>query len=441
MAKRPRLRSDLVVEDDAKATDEKNEEIKELKNLIERQAKDLEEKNKIIEEKDELINKQKKEVDDLKLKRGGKNGDVEDSNKETNDKKKGTEFNLDKMVIRALNGEIEGLKKQRKEDLVMICSRNGEISSLKKQCRKHCKEITELRKDLDEKEVSESELQVKVGRQKKEMEKLAKKIEAHDGFVSKLKNCIECPVCLGVPSDAPVYCCPNGHLICKSCKMDSCPICKEVMGPNKSLLAVTIMENIDHECRIDGCEETISYEELGNHMRDCEHRMVRCPCAGCGETMPLMELMRHLHDSKKCCLFIRDCEVNESGDGSSHISAVNDFFKTKNWKIGIFKYKGVPLALKMDRTDGYFNASFVMFKSEAVCSKYRLEIAVHGADSTPPNADVLSLFIGAPGSVDQDEDRLKHRMLSVSDEAMRTILTKNIINRDQFKVTFKIIQK
>jgi len=441
MAKRPRLRSDLVVEEDAKAIDEKNEEIKELKNLIEKQAKDIEEKNKIVEEKEELINKQKKEIDDLKLKRGGKKGDAEDSNEETNEKKKGTEeFNLDKMVIRALNGEIEGLKKQcRKHCSVIIDSLNEEIEGLKKQRRKNYKEITKLRKDLDEKEVSVNELQVKVGKQKKEMEKLNKKIEAHGAFVAKLKNRIECPVCLGVPSDAPVYSCPNGHMICKSCKMDTCPTCKEVMGPDKSLLAVTIIENIDHECRMDGCEETLSFKDLGNHMRDCEHRMVRCPRADCDKTMPLMHLLGHLLFSKKCFFVIRDCEENENG-GTGHI-VVDDFFMTNIWQIGIYKYHGVPIARKMDRNNGYFNISFVMFKSEAVCSKYRLEIIVHGADSTPLNADVLSMFVGAPGSVDQDEDMLKQLSLSVSDEAMRTILSKNRINHDQFKVTFKINEK
>ena len=29
------------------------------------------------------------------------------------------------------------------------------------------------------------------------------------------------------------------------------------MGTDKSLIAVTLRENIDHECRIDGCEETL----------------------------------------------------------------------------------------------------------------------------------------------------------------------------------------
>ena len=43
-------------------------------------------------------------------------------------------------------------------------------------------------------------------------------------------------------------------MICNTCKMDTC---KEAMGTHKSLVAVTLRENIDHECRIDGCEETL----------------------------------------------------------------------------------------------------------------------------------------------------------------------------------------
>ena len=310
-------------------------------------------------------------------------------------------------------------------------------NALEKQELDNDKELTKLRKDLEEKEVMKSELKMKVGKQKKEMEDLTKKIELHDGFVAKLKNQIECPVCLGVPSEAPVFSCPNGHMICNRCKMDTCPTCKEAMGQDKSLLAVTILENIDHECSIYGCEETLSFEDLGNHVRDCEHRVVRCPFAGCDETMPLMDLMKHLNDSKKCCMFIKDCE--ENGSGFTHLVYVNNFFKDRIWKIGIFKYQGVAFAIKMDHANGNLNVSLLMFKSEAKCAKYKLEIIAHCADSTPhQDASFSYICRGAPGSVDQEWDRLKQVRLTVSDEAMRTILKKKN-NHDQFKISFNII--
>ena len=307
-------------------------------------------------------------------------------------------------------------------------------NALEKQELDNDKELTKLRKDLEEKEVMKSELKMKVGKQKKEMEDLTKKIELHDGFVAKLKNQIECPVCLGVPSEAPVFSCPNGHMICNRCKMDTCPTCKEAMGQDKSLLAVTILENIDHECSIDGCEETLSFEDLGNHVRDCEHRVVRCPYAGCVKTMPLMDLMKHL--SKKCCMFIKDCE--ENGSGFTHLFYVNNFFNDRNWKIGIFKYRGMAFAIKMDHANGYLNICLLMFKSDAKCAKYKLEIIVHCADSTPEDASFLYISRGAPGSVDQEGDRLKQVRLTVSDEAMRTILKKKN-NHDQFKISFNMI--
>ena len=481
MSKRSRLcSSDLV--DESSPTDkdiirtkemeidEKNEEIKRLKSRIE--SKDWEKnflnfltERKVVSQSDEIDSPKnrivkprkaldkKEEVDNQKLESeldilAEKNKEVEYFKEQMEVFKKAEELTAKKLgeemaelklkwsrYEAAQNAEIKGLMNRCREQQKEI---NQLGNALEKQELDNDKELTKLRKDLDEKEVMKSELKMKVGKQKKEMEDLTKKIELHDGFVAKLKNQIECPVCLGVPSEAPVFSCPNGHMICNrcKCKMDTCPTCKEAMGQDKSLLAVTILENIDHECSIDGCEETLSFEDLGNHVRDCEHRVVRCPFAGCDETMPLMDLMKHLNDSKKCCMFIKDCE--ENGSGFTHLVYVNNFFKDRIWKIGIFKYQGVAFAIKMDHANGNLNVSLLMFKSEPKCAKYKLEIIAHCADSTPQDASFSYICRGAPGSVDQEWDRLKQVRLTVSDEAMRTILKKKN-NHDQFKISFNII--
>ena len=476
MSKRSRLcSSDLV--DESSPTDkdiirtkemeidEKNEEIKRLKSRIE--SKDWEKnflnfliERKVVSQSDEIDSPKnrivkprkaldkKEEVDNQKLESeldilAEKNKEVEYFKEQMEVFKKAEELTAKKLgeemaelklkwsrYEAAQNAEIKGLMNRCREQQKEI---NQLGNALEKQELDNDKELTKLRKDLDEKEVMKSELKMKVGKQKKEMEDLTKKIELHDGFVAKLKNRIECPVCLGVPSEAPVFSCPNGHMICNRCKMDTCPTCKEAMGQDKSLLAVTILENIEHECSIDGCEETLSFEDLGNHVRDCEHRVVRCPYAGCVKTMPLMDLMKHL--STRCCMFIKDCEENGRG---SHLFYVNNFFNDRNWKIGIFKYRGLDFAIKMDHANGYLNICLLMFKSEARCAKYKLEIIVHCADSTPEDASVSYISRGAPGSVDQGRDRVKQLRLTVSDEAMRTILQKENYH-DKFKVSVNII--
>ena len=33
-----------------------------------------------------------------------------------------------------------------------------------------------------------------------------------------LKKEVECPICMEIPRTVPIYACPNGQLVCRSCK-------------------------------------------------------------------------------------------------------------------------------------------------------------------------------------------------------------------------------
>ena len=54
-----------------------------------------------------------------------------------------------------------------------------------------------------------------------------------------LKEDLECPVCLKIPKDIPIYQCTAGHIHCKDChpSLRRCPICRiELQGENRSLM-------------------------------------------------------------------------------------------------------------------------------------------------------------------------------------------------------------
>ena len=55
------------------------------------------------------------------------------------------------------------------------------------------------------------------------------KVRRQDLLIQKLKDKLECPVCLDVPRNAPVPVCLNGHFVCQKCKRDSCPSCRIVI--------------------------------------------------------------------------------------------------------------------------------------------------------------------------------------------------------------------
>ena len=92
-------------------------------------------------------------------------------------------------------------------------------------------------------------------------------IDEQKSILEQLKDKKECPVCLEIPRTGPVHVCPNGHFVCKTCKSASCPTCRAPMGTGKSLLAVTVIENIDDKCQFVDCEEVLVLTNLRNMKR------------------------------------------------------------------------------------------------------------------------------------------------------------------------------
>ena len=53
-----------------------------------------------------------------------------------------------------------------------------------------------------------------------------------------LKDILECPVCLQVPRQPPIYQCERGHCVCSVChaKLTNCPVCRIPLGKTRSLI-------------------------------------------------------------------------------------------------------------------------------------------------------------------------------------------------------------
>ena len=67
---------------------------------------------------------------------------------------------------------------------------------------------------------------VELRRVKDELSRMTRK---HEDLVGKLRNKVECPVCLEVPKNAPIYVCSNGHVVCEICVREQCPTCRSSM--------------------------------------------------------------------------------------------------------------------------------------------------------------------------------------------------------------------
>ena len=126
-------------------------------------------------------------------------------------------------------------------------------------------------------------------------ERYTQLLEKHNTLVSELRARVECPVCLVLPTEGPMASCPKGHLVCIPCHrtmatqaLVNCPNCREPMGNTMSLLAKTVIENIEHECNNEGCNKMMLHKELVKHKEElCDNRKVLCPELGCNQIVSL----------------------------------------------------------------------------------------------------------------------------------------------------------
>ena len=63
-----------------------------------------------------------------------------------------------------------------------------------------------------------------------------------------------------------------------------------------SLLATTVVENIEHSCcyEVDGCKEKITLDVFPDHKKSCQFRTISCPAYLCNQRVIFADLVNHL---------------------------------------------------------------------------------------------------------------------------------------------------
>jgi len=208
---------------------------------------------------------------------------------------------------------------------------------------------------------------------KEEQGRITKKYE---DLVKKLRDKVECPVCFAIPKEAPVPVCPNGHVVCVKCVRKKCPTCRVKMEHGRSTLAVTVIDNIEHQCS--HCDLTFSSSDLPTHMSRCGHRIVKCPGLECSARLPLSSLHDHVIN---CCVV--DAEIKPFPKWMKYQYEMNEDLKDlkeKNldiyWKLKGMKFEGKIFFFKMMREAHSWFMFVQMVGSSEDTEKYRVMITV-----------------------------------------------------------------
>ena len=262
-----------------------------------------------------------------------------------------------------------------------------------------------------------------------------------DKLMKLLMDHLECPVCLEIPRSGPVPVCPNGHFVCKTCKVhfQNCPTCQTTMGSGgRSLLAAAILENIEHKCNNDGCDQQFVLKDLKKHEENCLYRVVCCPDGSCHRrNIPLIRLVDHLYKSGHS----EDKKPLETDLRWNRINFTITFDlseKSMTCPKRVFSYAGQVFAVFPSKSDGQFYFVLVMFASESKCSQFKFEMVVHDRDSDASDSNRAVKFQGSPISVDVKKEDLN--LYATSEKLMTKILkTKPVVSRvHTFSLSFKI---
>jgi len=346
-------------------------------------------------------------------------------------------------VIAENEALIKGLKAQHEkqeeecEEEVEACPENL-TSIMEKEKKKHEEEIlvleTKMKETLiiSEKEIKCLKLEIETGNTN--MKHVTNK---HKHVFDQLKDKVECPVCLEIPRSGPVYVCPNGHAVCKKCKTESCPTCRVPMWNGKSLLALTVIENIDHRCKFVECEDFFPSDKLKDHEKICKHRIVSCPSDLCNETIALSKLLDHLN--RESCSFDSVPTIITNCSKSGRAFRLKDASLAKSevtWTVSTFSYQDVNFAVFPKKFDHFYHFVMVMLSKDE-CSKYKIEMEVHEHDSTSSqDSEVSFRYFGKPCSIEEDKKEQKYLGLTVNNRGMESILKKSKDNT--FSMSFSL---
>jgi hypothetical protein len=236
-------------------------------------------------------------------------------------------------------------------------------------------------------------------------------------LTSKLEERVKCPVCLEIPTTRPIYSCPAGHSICSNCyrgEYSDCPMCRTKMRRNISLLAVTVIENIEHTCIFEGCEVKTPLAGVDDHRRSCSFKVVACPAIQCKAKVPYNKVMDHVVNSCKHSFSIRDVTTKATTqifhDETKNICEPAMFMSPYSVDGKFFFF----VQNLKDRK--YKNIYMQMLGSKEECMKYKISISMKDENNSVN-------FCGHPSRIDIDEQEKGEAGLGIKKTAFLKFCT------------------
>ena len=204
------------------------------------------------------------------------------------------------------------------------------------------------------------------------------------------------------------------------------------MGNSTSLLAKTLVENMEHKCNLAGCEEIVPYKEYRKHQDDCKHRMVMCPglegC--CDELIPFCKVEDHAIST--CSGMVYEVQNKDQSFGISFGEGEKpgdeDYLM---WKTRMFKSLGRKFFVKVEVSEGHLYVETLMLGSTKDCEDIRAEVSLlHGK-----SREVVYKFFSKPRPLGKEKSLNKDDCLSVT---TKSISIKRHFDKERREYTIRV---
>ena len=172
-------------------------------------------------------------------------------------------------------------------------------------------------------------------------------------------------------------------------KLD-CPTCRVAMGQGQSLLALTVVKNAWHECKLQGCNVSLPFDQIKEHEEMCIWRLIICPGDGqtCTAMLPYCTVLTHVKNCSGCAhspvVFQLSRHCAEMNASMTLDAALAFNGRGRTWKTKILQLEqGFVFFVRLSRREGIFTIDVVMKGRKEDCREFMVEASILDTVSGP----------------------------------------------------------
>ena len=223
--------------------------------------------------------------------------------------------------------------------------------------------------------------------------------------IKEFQRILECPVCLLTPENPDnTHFCSNGHMVCGTCRdqITFCPICESCDLTSQNPLLKQILSKLPKLCPFEGCEAEPNDEDLEEHKKTCQYRLVDCiahSVHGCNEKVPFNSLLSHIFEKHRKQKMFQIRPVLDSPYTIAIEENVLDdnSMELVSWLPHLVTFDENTFMINCTKKNKLFHYRCFFYGSELEAKKYVCEINAKSSDfpnySIKLSGDVISVDV------------------------------------------------